>query len=379
MSTLGTHVVSNIDPWAVEGEIGLRDARMALGALLTPTADSVPAVQSGVLLSGDSHGVGGTTHTALRILAAQDMAVTVAPGSCVIDTDHGPYVCTLDTTATLRLAPASRSMNRIDLVIARVSDDLHPDLCSPCHTRQFAVEIWTGDPSPTIPLPPEPTGTGWIPLAQIRVNADTTQLTDEVISDVRGPGLPARGGIPVHHDPTAAAVHAAGPYPGARRWIHGCALPDQYWPGGRDGWKAVPSGTCHTAAPGAGDWLWLRGGGARREVCSVSISDPGVPYSIYPTGRVSVRQSPRTAVDAQIRLHDAETGPLVNWTGTETGDGADTRHVYNVAPVRFGPFTGDLTVHLVIAVVRTETPEHGVAYRGDDIADNLLSVEVWPS
>ncbi|MFI0465333.1 hypothetical protein ACH347_14750 [Saccharopolyspora sp. 5N102] len=384
LSSLNFAVVSEISPWAVEGEVGLRDARLSFAAVLAPDPGERFAVSSGVLLGGDSHGIGGSTHTGLRVQAAREMAVTVEPGSAVIDTDHGPYVCTLDVAATLRLEPASRSQNRIDLIVARVYDDLHPDLCSPHGHRHFRLEVWTGDPSPTVPLRPEPLGHAWIPLAEVRVQADTTEVRDADITDLRGPGLATRGGVSVLYgadaDPESGVYRLPGAYPGAQRWVHGEGrFPHQVWcGGGHGGWQAVHNALCHTASPAPGDWLWVRGGGALRELCSVTVRDPGVPYSIFPTGRAVLKQSPRTAVDVHTKVDDPNTGPAVNWSGTETPDGGDTRHVYAVPPVRFGPLTGDTRVYLTAQVIRTDNPEFGFAFRGDDIGENLLSVEVWP-
>ncbi|WP_338601595.1 hypothetical protein [Saccharopolyspora sp. SCSIO 74807] len=111
----------------------------------------------------------------------------------------------------------------------------------------------------------------------------------------------------------------------------------------------------------------------------MTIPDPGVPYTIFPTGRVVAQQSPNTAVDVHIKVHDPNTGPAVNWDGGETGNAdSDTRQVYGVPPLRFGPFVGEIQVFLTVQVIRTDNPEFGVAYRGDDVGDNTLSVEVWP-
>ncbi|MFI0468344.1 hypothetical protein ACH347_30040 [Saccharopolyspora sp. 5N102] len=184
------YVTSGVHPWAVEDRIGLRDARMAFSALLAPAPHEPVEVRAGVLLSGDSEGFDGSCHTGLRVQAAQSMSLTVERGSCVIATKDGPYVCTLDTTARLRLEPASRYMSRVDLVVARVYDDLSETLCPSKQRRHFCIEVWTGDPSPTTPAMPEPDGIGWIPLANIRVPADTTQLTQEHIFGQAKPILP---------------------------------------------------------------------------------------------------------------------------------------------------------------------------------------------
>ena len=48
-------------------------------------------------------------------------------------------------------------------------------------------------------------------------------------------------------------------------------------------------------------------------------------------------------------------------------------------PVRYGPLTGETCVYLAAQVVRSDNPEMGFAFRGSDVGDNLLSIEVWPT
>jgi hypothetical protein len=86
MPTVSMYVTSDVDPWAVEDRIGLRDARMAFSALLSPAPHEPGEVRAGVLLSGDSDSVDGSCHTGLRVQAAQSMSLTVERGSCVIAT-----------------------------------------------------------------------------------------------------------------------------------------------------------------------------------------------------------------------------------------------------------------------------------------------------
>ncbi|WP_338601597.1 hypothetical protein [Saccharopolyspora sp. SCSIO 74807] len=257
MSTVSMYVTSDVDPWAVEGQIGLRDARMAFSALLAPEPHKPIDVRPGVMVSGDSEGFDGSCHTGLRVQAAQSMSLTVECGSCVITTEDGPYICTLNTTARLHLEPASRYMNRIDLVVARVYDDLSESLLPSQGRRHFCIEVWSGDPSPTMPAAPEPDGIGWIPLAKVRVPADTTQITAEHITDLRGPGLATRGGVRILHGqdarPESPVFRQPGAHPGEQRWVTGSVFAAQVWHGGGEdrtvhGWHGVHNAATHTAS-----------------------------------------------------------------------------------------------------------------------------------
>ncbi|MBB5154948.1 hypothetical protein [Saccharopolyspora phatthalungensis] len=387
MVALGTSVTSAYDPWAVQSRVGLTDARLALDSVLMPRPNlSYIDYRSGIMASGDTAGVGGSSHMAMRVKpATSGLAVTVEMGNAVINTPGlGAYMCALDSVKTLSLAASSSTTNRIDLIIARVYDDLNPAIASASGVRKFAVEVWQGDPSTNTPAEPVPTPTsGWHPLAAVKVNKNATAITTTDITDKRGPGLVARGGMRSLFGPDAlpgsSAYSEAGAYPGDQRWVHASGFQHQVYYGSPQGWRGVHNCMVYTANPPLGQMLWTLGAGNLKSVCSVTIPDPGTPYMIYPTARLVTQQSPGTAVDVHTKVDDPITGSAVNWVGDDTGNvNADTRHVYSVPPIMYGELTGQHTVYLTAQVIATTTGG-GFGYRGNDVGHNLLSVCVYPS
>lgn len=387
MVALGTSVTSAYDPWAVQSRVGLTDARLALDSVLMPRPNlSYIDYRSGVMASGDTGGTGGSSHMAMRVRpASSGLAVTVEMGNAVINTPgQGAYMAALDSQKTLTLAAASSTTNRVDLVIARVYDDLNSSIASASGTRKFAVEVWQGDPATGTPTIPTPTpSNGWTPLAAVTVNKGATSLTTANITDMRGPGLVARGGMRALYgadaQPGSSAFTEPGAYPGDQRWVHTSGFQHQVYYGSQQGWRGVHNCRVYTAQPAPGGLLWITGAGNLRAICSVTIPDQGTPYMISPTARVVFQQSPGTSVDVHIKLDNPNSGAAVNWVGDDTGNvNADTRHVYNVSPIMYGELTGAHTVYLTAQVIAT-TSGGGFAYAGDDTGFHLLSVNVYPS
>lgn len=382
MVALGSSVASAVDPWAVQSRIGLTDARLALNSMLMPISGlSYVDYRSGVMASGDA----GTSHLAMLVKpASSGLAVTVEMGNCVINTPGmGAYMCALDSLKTLNLAASSATTNRIDLVVARVYDDLNPALASASGVRKFAVEVWTGDPATGTPSRPTPTvNAGWHPLAEVRVAKNATTLSLADITDLRGPALVARGGMRALYGADAARTSESyaepGAYPGDQRWVHTSGFQHQVYYGAGQGWRGVHNAQVFNANPPPGERKWVLGAGRLESICSVTIPDPGVPYMIFPTGRLAVLQSPNTAVHAHIKLTNPTAGPTVNWVGTDSGTApGDTNHVYGIPPLMFGELTGSTTVYLTAQVIASNGG--GFGYRGSDTGHNLLSVVVYPS
>lgn len=395
--TLGSVVKSTVDPWAIQQRIGTTDARYALNSMLMPVPNlSYVDYRSGVMASGDTKGVGGSSHMAMRVQPGGGMKVTVEMGNAVINTaNQGAYMCCLDSVATLTIAASSSSQNRIDMIVARVYDDQNAAIGSPSGTRQFTVEVWRGENSsgtPTAPSVPGLAPAGAIPLAEVRVNAGVSSITTAMITDRRGPGLVARGGMRGLYgadavEATNAGHNAAGyegAYPGDQRWVHTNGFQHQvYYGTGSDatraGWRGVHNALVYNANPPAGARIWTRGNGSQKEICRVTIPYPGTPFMIYPTGRAALLQSPGTAVEVLIKL-DNIGGRVVNWVADDTGNvNADTVHTYSVPPIMWGPFTSSVTVLMVGKVLVTNNQNNGFSFRGDDIGHNLLSVVVYPS
>lgn len=386
-------VPSTVPPWAVQMRIGTTAARYALNTMLMPRTDSgltYTDYRSGVMASGD----GDTSHLAMKVTAGSGMTVTVAQGNCVINTpNQGAYMCCLDSTKTLTVPASSATTNRYDLVVACVYDDNNSALAGTTGLRQFTVELVQGDATtgtPTVPATP----VGCIPLASLYVGKSVTDLSgtdpnktaprNQAIQDLRGPGIVARGGMRALYGADtqkgSVAYDQPGAYPGDQRWVHTSGFQHQVYYGQSQGWRGVHNCLVYNANPTPGELSWTTGGGTLRSVCSVTIPDPGTPYMVYPTARfVAVAQSPGTAVDVHIKLDDPNTGYAINWVGDDTGNvNANSRHVYSVPPIMWGPLTGAHTLYLTAQIVAT-TSNGGFAYRGNDVGHNLLSVNVYPS
>lgn len=379
-------VVSAYPPWAVQQRIGTTAGRLALNSILMPRTDSGLTYidyRSGVMASGD----GDTTHLAMQVKASTGMSVTVAQGNCVINTNgQGAYMCCLDSQKTVTIPASSATTNRYDLIVACIYDDNNTVLNSAAGTRQFTVEVLQGDGASGTPVVPA-VQAGMTPLAQVYVAANTTAITAAMITDLRGPGLVARGGMRALYGadsrPTSAAFAAAGAYPGDQRWVHNNVFQHQVYYGSSMGWRGVHNCLVYTANPASGSGVtWYKTVGNHVGLCSVTIPDPGTPYMIYPTGRTKLWLSPGTQADVSI-TYGSPNGTYVSWSSMSTlgigAPGPDSLMTGNIAPIMYGPFTGSLTVWLSAYLIGAPNSTYGWGIDAGDNLSTLLSVNVYPS
>jgi hypothetical protein len=387
MVSQGTVVQSAYDPWSVQSRVGLADARLALDSVLMPRPNlSYIDYRSGVMASGDIGGAGIPTHMAMRVApVASAMSVTVEMGNCIINTPgQGAYMCALDSQKTLTLAAASSTQNRIDLIIARVYDDLNSAIASPSGVRKFCVEVWQGDYSTGTPTTPTPTPTsGWTPLAAVTVSKTVTSITAANIQDLRGPGLVARGGMRALYGndakTTSAAFLEAGAYVGDQRWVHAPGFQHQVYYGANTGWRGVMNCLRYYAAAPAGEFSFVGGYGVQREICRVTVPDPGVPYFVYPTGKAAITLSANSAADLRINIGSL-SGTDVHWTRFHTyGATTDKLCVPNVAPTHYGPLTGSTDVVLSCGMRDSDSQYSGFGFRGNDAGANTITCLVFPA
>lgn len=161
------------------GLISVEDARVGLGALMMPGSSFVNARSGFRPVAGEPGQVTPTPTT-------PDGNVRVAPFQYFLQSGRasvaGPYVMTLDAVKTINVlsTPANATNNRNDLIIAQQSDTFYADATSPMQVRQVV-----GTPSGT---PVDPTVTGspdYITLARVVVRANTTQILNTDITDLR--------------------------------------------------------------------------------------------------------------------------------------------------------------------------------------------------
>jgi hypothetical protein len=387
MVSQGAVVQSAYDPWAVQSRVGLADARLALDSVLMPRPNlSYIDYRSGVMASGDIGATGKPTHMAMRVApVANTLNVTVEMGNCVINSPgQGAYMCALDSQKTLTLAPASSTQNRIDLIVARVYDDLNTAIASPSGVRKFCVEVWQGDYSSGTPTTPTPTpANGWTPLAAVTINKNATSLTATNIQDLRGPGLVARGGMRALYGDDAKTTSAAftepGSYPGEQRWVHAPGFQHQVYYGAAQGWRGAFNCLRYYASAPAGGYTFVSGFGVAREICRVTIPYPGVPFFVYPTARAKITLSAKSAADLRINVGSLN-GNDINWTRFHSfGAGGDTDHVPNIAPFHYGPFTATTDIVLSCGMRISDSQYSGFGYSGNDVGHNAISCLVFPT
>ncbi|MET9262417.1 hypothetical protein [Amycolatopsis sp. NPDC004079] len=387
MVSQGAVAQSAFDPWAVQSRVGLADARLALDSVLMPRPNlSYIDYRSGVMASGDSGATGTPTHMAMRVApVANALSVTVEMGNCVINSPgQGAYMCALDGQKTLNLAAASSTQNRIDLIVARVYDDLNTAIGSASGVRKFTVEVWQGDYSSGTPTVPTPTPTnGWTPLAAVTVGKNATSLTAATIQDLRGPGLVARGGMRALYGDDAKTASAAfaepGAYPGDQRWVHAPGFQHQVYYGAQQGWRGAFNCVRYFAAAPPGEYSFTAGYGVTREICRVTIQDPGVPYFVFPTGKASITMTGGCAADLRVTTGSID-GAIIQWTRFHTyGSTADKLNVPNVAPTHWGPITGNVDIVLSVGMRDNVNQNSGFGYRGNDVGANTLNCLVFPA
>lgn len=224
---------------AMNGDVPILDAessRLALAALWAPAGAT--AARTGRRPGGGDP---------LRVSASfptPDARVHVAPGQSVLAArrGRGEYITTLDASKTIDVLtehPADSANERWDLIIEQQSDTFYGD-----PTTGYVIRHLVGTPSQQ-PRDPEVDGSpDFELLARIRVPAQTTGITGDLIQDLRPGWTVALGGVlPVRSLDERDAIPA--PYEGLTVWRI-----DKGWQETRtgNGWRIVGVPTVSTAS-----------------------------------------------------------------------------------------------------------------------------------
>lgn len=289
------------DTWTQSGNNAV-DGRFHDGAFLANGAGAASPLSSyrdGVLPSAYSSG----SYLDLQVVPdspTPSMAVRSNLGQSVISrSGQGTFVSTLRSTARIDLPASSTTNPRRDLVVAQVLDASIGD--ADTRTRIWSV---TGTPAGSPVLPSLPTGA--IPLAEVAVAANATQVISANITDLRkAAGI--RGAVRLM---LPGDSHAdAGIYPGDARY---CRTHQQV-----EVWKAdgLWHGTCPIRLPRPTMVPNGNLGGATAHVMgTVSVSDPGWPYYITATASALVNTNPGSTtvmrdIYGQINVDDTVFNP----------------------------------------------------------------------
>jgi hypothetical protein len=391
MPTLGNTVQSAFDPIAFHQRMDERDFRYAIAGLVTPQPGSVMSYKSGVFAGGAISGttLGDASHGGLRVTVAatgSSPLLNVNLGNCLIDTpSNGPYLCGLDAIKTLGLATPSATQRRIDLIIARIYDDRNSAIGSTAGDRRFVVQAITGDNTSGTPVVPSAflPANGWIPLFAAQVEANGTTIT---LTDMRGPGLTARGGKRVLYGAdakiTSAAFLEAGAYAGDQRYVVGHPFPNQTYfvasDAGTAGWRGDGGKLIYTKNAPAGAASPTLGQGTVRTIVSQTIPAFGIPVIVRAGGRLNpISIDPNVGVEARTRISG---GALISYAGVNNfGGGSALPNVIAVPALPWGPLTAQTIIDMDVLIRNAPNGGSGFVFSGNDTGQHVLVVEVEPA
>lgn len=354
------------DTWTQPGNNAI-DGRYHDGAFLAPAganATVLDGYRDGVLPSAYSGG------QYLDLMVVPDsptpgMAVRTYAGQCVIGrASQGQFLSTLRTFSRVDLAASSTTNPRRDLIYAQVLDTGLGD----GETRTKIGRV-TGAPAGSPALPALPAGA--IPLADVAVAANATQITSANITDLRkAAGL--KGAVRLmlagdsHSDP--------GIYPGDARWCR-THLQIETW--GTDGlWhgsltKVLETTTVDTTVRTV-----------TAAVMTQVIADPGHPYYIEVSGAVMFDIGAGVTVELGATLNGIATrigGRQIHSSAVYTNSGGSSilGAVVRMMPVTHATvLTGANTVNLTL--FKSGTPGNG--YNGVASADfSMLTIKRIPA
>lgn len=192
--------------WMQAGEYSARLDRQTLAGLLVPEPGRGPlGVRPGVVVSQAS--------TALRVRqrTTPDMAVTVEAGTVfvpAVTSLGGVYQCHNDGAYNVTIAPAHATLNRLDVIIARVYDAIDDVGVE----NKFVIESVTGTPA-SAPVRPDLPQQCWA-LAELSVTAAATAITNAMITDLRRYTVALGGVLPIND----VFDMPADPYTGMKVW-----------------------------------------------------------------------------------------------------------------------------------------------------------------
>ncbi|MBO2461663.1 hypothetical protein [Actinomadura violacea] len=302
----------NPPTWQQAGTYSAKNDRQLIASLLTPASEYgalgsrpgfVPAPATGGML--------------VHQRTTPDMKVTVEPGPVFINATSslgGMYACRNDAAYDVTVAAAHATLNRLDLVIARVYDAVD-DVGA---LNQFTIEVLTGTPAAAPSRPDMPQQS--FALAELSITAGLTAVTNAKINDLRRLTVALGGILPVND------VYAMppNPYPGQKVWRRDLSAEMIY-----DGtnWQTLSYGvwTSYTPTWGSGGTQPVLGNGAATgryylvgKTCSMFAHIRLGSTSTVGTGTytVSLPFTPRSGEPSQFlisRMLDGSAGAA--WAG----------------------------------------------------------------
>jgi hypothetical protein len=263
-------------------------------------------------------------------ITVSGMQVTVSPFRCVIENNNasgaGDYKGTSLQSETRTLAASSTTLNRIDVIGARVRDAFYSGTDNDIDVVVIQGTAVAGTPAvPTLP-------NGYMEMYRLTVNANATTPT---VADVRK----RTSALGAPYWPFAGQVADAGVYYGETRILPPSgAMPARQVVWGQDGqWHGLS-----TFALDMGSWV-LTSSTADRIIATLIMADPGYPYRLVWSGAVHAGFDGNNGWNFTPRQGTSSAGFAMGGTGAwETRDPDNSFTGTNSVPIT-GRTTVDIT------------------------------------
>lgn len=295
----------------------------------------------------------------VQALGSPAMAVQVLSGAGVIPrSGQGPYLALNTTTqGPLTIAASNPTNPRIDLVYWQILDHAFSDAGSPALGGYAQLGVVTGTPSGTPAVPALPSNA--IPLAQVAVAANATQIVQGNITQVRKSAAPAGANrILLEGDLLTDPGFVMGEERCRYHVTYG-TLVDR-WDSVAQLWRGT--NTLELAQPtqtGSGS----NAAGTTGVIGSLAITDPGWPYHIVTGGSFEWTNSSGAAVASidtfarvQVDSTTAGTNQISLGYRENTTASTGTGYVSSCATkssktIQAAGYTGVHTVYLLVTTV----------------------------
>lgn len=275
--------------WTIENTNTASVGRYHDLALLVESTSSFTQARPGIF-SGYANSGAPVAAAYASAATGSGLNANVYPGAAVVErgTHVGPYIVVLDATGTITFATADATNPRIDRVDLQVLDGVLGDNGGTSLT-QLIVTTGVAAGSPSVPAAP----VNSIPIFQILLPANTTTLTNGMITDARkSTALRGTTRVLLPGDALTDVGYTIGEsrmrYNSTYGWL------EDYWDSVAGIWRGtqIIPGVAQTWGNGTSD-ITLTGNPTYNTIITCAVADPGWPYKLRVSakGRVDYTSS----------------------------------------------------------------------------------------
>lgn len=312
----------SLKPWTLQLANTAQEGRFHDGAFLQALSTTPNNIfRTGVLASVATNPNTTAVDLFTQQQASPNMSVLVSPGSAALASagaaaTRGPYIASSNSNVSVALSASNPTNPRIDVIYMQVIDTVAGDTGS----SDGIISAVTGTPSGSPAVPALPTNGICIPLAQVLVTANATQILNAAITDVRkSAGIVGANRFMLPGDAISD--------PGFRYGELRCrtissyltngvqTVLTEYW-GADNKWHGLND--LYVASPTQTGFGSL-GNGVTTTIASIAIPDPGYAYHVETSAMVDYSAS---AVGAGLLLSVNMDSTTYNTNAITQGHGS---------------------------------------------------------